>query len=112
MTAPSTSGGVCFGVRYLPNGYGGSGASVDCSGRPFARQMRMSAFVERGGVAISGQTGSAITRVIVTLQDGSRVTIRPTSGYVLALLPREIRDIVSLTGVSARGKPIVTQRWH
>ena len=112
MTAPSASGGVCFGVRFQPNKYGNGGGSVDCSGHASARHMQMSAFVERGGVAISGETGSAIARVTVTMKDGSRVLLTPVRGYVLALVHWSIRDIVTVTGVDRRGRPVATERWQ
>lgn len=113
MTAPSASGGVCFGVRYGPNKYGNSGASVDCSGRPSPRSMQMSASVEKGGLAIAGQTGSAISRVIVKLEDGTKIAITPMHGYVLAWLPSQaIRGVVSVTGVDAQGRSVTNERWR
>jgi hypothetical protein len=112
MTAPSASGGICFGVRYSPNRYGNGGAYVDCSGRPSARHMQMGASVERDGVAISGQTGSAIADVVVTMQDGSRVMLKPVRGYVMALLRGPIREIVTVTGVDRRGRAVATEHWR
>ena len=112
MTAPSASGGVCFGVRYEPNKYGNGGAYVDCSGIPSARRMQMGAAVERDGVAISGQAGSTITRVQVTMKDGTRVWIKSVHGYVLSLLRKPVRDIVKVTGVDRRGRPVVSERWR
>jgi hypothetical protein len=112
MTAPSTTGAPCFGVRYAPGVYGGSGGSVDCAGRPAARQMQMGADVERGGTAISGRTGSTIASLVVTMQDGTHVVIAPVHGYVLALVHRAIRDIVRITGVDGRGRAVTTQRWR
>ena len=42
------------------------------------------------------------------MKDGTRVWIKPVHGYLLSLLRKPVRDIVTVTGVDRRGRPVAT----
>ena len=103
---PSTTGGTCYAIRV---GVVTSGPT--CESPPTADELRLGVGWSKQGAEVTGRVGSAVSRVLVRLDDGKTRTISPIQGYILAALPSRTvgpngNPVRSITALAANGRTI------
>jgi len=104
--APSTAGGTCYAIRV-----GVVTSGPICESPPAANELQLGVGWSKQGAEVTGRVGSAISRVLVHLDDGKTQTISPIRGYIIATLPpgtdaRNGNPVRSITALAANGRTI------
>jgi hypothetical protein len=108
MTAPSSTGGVCFAVRFKA-----AGSMIGCPPPLPPRSITLGSMGGRQGLGVSGRTGAAVAQVVIRFRDGTSTRLRPVSGYILAHFSgKHVRDVLSFAGLDRNGKTLTTQRFR
>ena len=106
MTAPSTKGGTCLGIRYR------GGAMIECPPHPAPRSISVGATHVGGGLTITGTSGSQIARIVVQLRSGDRVTVKPVDGFVFTFLAHQsTREVIAIMGFDQAGRQLTRTRF-
>lgn len=104
--APSTKGGTCYAIRV-----GAATSGPNCQAPPAENELQLGVGWSKRAAEVTGRVGSAVTRVLLQLADGSTRSISPIRGYILAALPPSAAGgnhdpVRSITAVAANGRVI------
>lgn len=108
MTAPSSTGSVCFAVHFKDGG-----AMIGCPPPLPPRSIAFGSMGGRQALAVSGRTGADVTQVVIRFRDGTSTQLQPVGGYILARFQgKQVRDLLSVTGLDRNGKTLTTERFR